>query len=157
MATYGGVRGLAQAFLRSAAESGLSVNEAIRQLRASELGTYRRADMLADYRQFMGIEKKADVLKYIREDYKPSRSMYTQTKGYQRAPFRYQVNMSVYKPLTGETVIVPTNISSDVQLTKRQIEESGIDAVSPALDKSEFEITGYNLYAATYTEEAIWE
>lgn len=154
MAVFGGARGLAQAFLRSAAEHGVKFGEVFRDMKAGGMSTYRRTDMLSDYRQFQGIPDKADVLKYVRKDYTPSANLYTVTKGYQHTKFRYQLNVDIYKPLTGETFTMATNIASDVQLTPRQLEEAGIDSVRGGIDKSQFDIIGYHPYAA-FAQEGV--
>lgn len=148
MAVFGGARGLAQAFLRSAAEAGRTFGSVFNDMQAGGLQTYRRTNMLADYRQFRGIEAQADRLKYVRQDLRPDVSMFTVTKGYQRSPIRYQVNVDIYKPLTGERFTMSTNVTSDIPLTRRQIEEAGINSVIPGVDKSEYDITGYHLYGA---------
>lgn len=155
MAVFGGARGLAQAFLRAASEAGQSFGEVFRDMQAGGMQTYRRTDMLSDYRQFRGIPEKADLLQYVRKDYTPSAKLYTVTKGYQHTKFRYQLNVDIYKPLTGETFVMSTNIASDVQLTPRQLEEAGINSVMPGVDKSEFEITGYRPYAA-FAQEGVF-
>lgn len=157
MAVFGGARGLAQAFLRSAAESGLKVSDAISALQQGGLATYRRTSMLADYRQFLGIPEKADRLKYMRMDYTPDPRNYTVTKGYQHSPLRYQLNVDVYKPLTDERFTMSTNVVSDVPLTRRQIEEAGIDSVRGGIDKSQFDITGYSLFGAFSREGDTWD
>ena len=157
MATFGGIRGLAQAFLRSAAEKGLSFADAFNAMREGGLSTYRRTDMLKDYRQFLGIPDKADVLKYVRRDYRPSRDLYTVATGYQRANFRYQVDIDVYNRTTGESFPMSTNISSDVQLTRGDIEAAGLDAVKGSLDRSQLDVRGYKLFGAFAKGDTTWD
>lgn len=155
MAIFGGARGLAQAFLRSAAEHGVKFAEVFKDMQTGGMSTYRRTDMLADYRQFTGIQAKSDLLKFVRKDYTPSKALYTVTKGYQHTKFRYQLDVQIYKPLTGESFTMSTNIASEVALTPRQLEEAGIDSVRPGVDKSQFEITGYTPYAA-FAQEGVF-
>lgn len=157
MSVFRGARGLAQAFLRSAAESGLKFSDAFSAMQTGGMSTYRRTNMLTDYRQFLGIPEKGDRLKYMRLDFTPDPKNYTVTKGYQRAALRYQVNVDVYKPLTGEKFSMSTNIVSDTPLTRRQIEEAGIDAIRGGIDKSQFDITGYRLFGAFSREGEHWD
>lgn len=157
MAVFGGARGLAQAFLRSAATKGIKFADVFKSMQDAGMSTYRRTNMLKDYRQFAGIADKADLLKFVRKDMIPSHSLYTTTTGYQRTKFRYQLNVDVYKPLTNETFSMPTNIASDVPLTPGQIEEAGIDSVRGGIDRSEFDIVGYRPYAAFVQEGVFWD
>jgi hypothetical protein len=157
MAVFGGIRGLAQAFLRSAAEMGLSANEAIRQISASGLGTYRRSDMLADYRQFLGIPAKADRIKNVRLDYRPSQDLFTDVTGYQRSLYRYQVRVECHNPVSGKSFTMNTNIASEEQLTRRQIEESGLDAVLKTVDDYKDDIVSYGVVAAFHQEGEAWD
>jgi hypothetical protein len=147
VATYGGIRGLAQAFLRSAAERGLSANEAINAMKAGGLGTYRRQEMLTDYRQFLGVPKKADVLKNVRKDYRPSEDLFTPTKGYQRSVYRYQVNVAILNPETGEGNILSTNIATELPLTVRQAESAAVDHFIDIVDRYKNDIVDVELYA----------
>lgn len=157
MAVYRGARGLAQAFLRAAAERKIGVNEAIRQLQAGGLPTYRRTDMLRDYRQFLGIAEKADRIKYTRLDYRISPENYTEVTGYQRSRYRYQVNIETHNPVTGKTFTLKTNVSSDTQLTRRQIEESGLGAVKDIVSEYKDDIVKYNVVAAFHREGEFWD
>jgi len=157
MAIFGGARGLAQAFLRSAAEQGMSFADTFKAIQGGGMSTYRRTNMLADYRQFLGIPDKADALKYVRKDFTPSQRLYTTVTGYQHSKFRYQLNVDVFKPLTGETFTMSTNVASDVQLTPNQIQEAGIDSVRVGIDKSDFDIVGYRPFAAFAQEGVVWD
>ena len=157
MATFGGIRGLAQAFLRSAAEKGLAFGQAFDAMKVGGMPTYRRTDMLADYRQYLGIPEKADTLKYIRMDYSPSREHYTITKGYQRSPLRYQVNIDTHNPVTGKTFTMSTNVVSDTPLSRRQIEEAGVEAVKKTVDDYKDDIVGVVLYGAFAKEGEYWD
>ena len=157
MAVFGGARGLVQAFLRSAAEAKIGVNEAIRQLRAAGLATYRRTDMLADYRQFLGIPEKADKIKYTRLDYRISPENYTNITGYQRSKYRYQVNIDTHNPTTDKTFTMKTNVASETQLTRRQIEEAGLDAVKKTVDDYKDDIVKYGVVAAFHQEGEAWD
>lgn len=157
MAVFGGARGLAQAFLRSAATKGIKFGDVFKSMQDAGMSTYRRTNMLKDYRQFAGIPAKADLLQFVRKDYTPSHTLYTVTTGYQHSKFRYQLNVTVYKPLTGETFTMPTNIASDVPLTPNQIQEAGIDSVRGGIDRSEFDIVGYKPFAAFVQEGVFWD
>lgn len=157
MAVFGGIRGLAQAFLRSAAELGLGANEAFRQMGEGGLSSYRRQDMLADYRQFLGIPAKADRLKNVRLDYRPSQGLFTDVTGYQRSLYRYQVNVETHNPVTGKSFTMSTNVASDTQLTRRQIEEAGYDAVKKTVDDYKDDVIKYGVAAAFHKSGEMWE
>ena len=157
MAVFRGARGLAQAFLRSCAERGLGANEAIRMLREAGLATYRRSDMLADYRQFLGIPEKAARLKYTRLDYKISHENYTDVVGYQRSKYRYLVVIETHNPVTGKTFTMRTNVASERELTRRQIEEAGLDAVEKTVEHYKDDIVKYYIGAAFHRAGEAWD
>jgi len=157
MSIFRGIRGMAQAFLRSAAEAGMSANEAIRQLQSGGLQTYRRTDMLKDYRQFLGIPERADKLQHVRLDYRPSRNLFTDVMGFQRSRYRYQVNIYTHNPVSGKDTVMSTNVASDVQLTRRQIEEAGLNAVLKTVDDYKDDIVKYNVAAAFHRADETWD
>jgi hypothetical protein len=156
MATFKGIRGVAQAFVRSAAQKRLGADYTLRALREAGMG-YRRTDFLRDYREYAEIPAKAERIKYVRHDYRPSRDLFVETVGKQRTTFRYQVEVDVFKPETGETFTMTTNVASDVQLTIGQATSEGIDALTPAIDKSQFEIPGYRVTGAFHKEGEFWD
>jgi len=149
MAMLRGIRGQSQPFLKSAVTRGLSSSETIKSLRQAGLG-YRRTDMLADYREWAQVPQKANVIRYVRRDYLPSRAMYVETFGKQRAAYRYQVTGNIYNPVAKDTVKFTTNVVSDFQMTPQQVYDEGIPPVETAVGKSEYEITDYHLEGAFY-------
>jgi len=151
MSIYGGLRGLSQAFIRSGVSKGLSASATIRSLRHAGL-TYRRSDMLRDYREWAQVPAKANVIRYVRRDYRPSQAMYVATTGKQTATYRYQVTGNIYNPVSRDTVKFTTNVVSDRQLTPQEIYDEGIPPIQSAATGSEYEITDYHLEAAFYKE-----
>ena len=153
----GGWKAIAQAFLRSAAEAGLSANEAISQMQQGGISTYRRTDMLADYRSFANIPAKADMLKYVRSDYTPSQRLFTEVSGYQHSLYRYQINFDLLKRSTGERFTFSTNVASDSALTKGEASANGINSIKDSMELSDIEITGYQLYGAFHKAGESWD
>jgi hypothetical protein len=153
----GGWKLLAQTFLRSAAEAGISASEAFRQMEAGGIGTYRRTDMLADYREFANIPAKANRLQYVRNDYTPSRDLFTEVSGFQRSLYRYQINFDVLKRSTGESFTMSTNVASETPLSKGEAQANGVNSIKDILDLSDMDITGYSLFGAFHKEGELWD
>jgi len=119
---FGLRRAIAIKLIPSAFRSGLSAGSFINQLRIKGL-TYRRTEMLADWRTVNEIEAKKDVLKYIRKDRLPSvRSMADVEWAYEKE-YIYKANtwsrIHPDDPLTERMV----TFQSDTPLTPRQVEE----------------------------------
>jgi len=57
--------------MRAAITEGLSANRFIREVKAIGL-SYRRTDMLADWRNLAGIEKQRDLTRFVRKGYVPA-------------------------------------------------------------------------------------
>ena len=156
MGVFGGIRGLAQSFIRSSAYRGLSANETLDALKSSGLG-YRRTNFLADYRVYSSALEKSDRIKYVRKDYRPTKDLYTETFGIQRTRYRYQVDIDVKVRATGDTFVMSTNVSSDSQLSVGEAEAEALRSVSIDLDRSKFDITGYHPAAAFHKSGETWD
>lgn len=153
---FGGIRGLAQAFVRSAVTRGLSAADTIRTLTAEGL-TYRRTDMLKDYREWAQVPVKADRIKYVRHDYYPSKELYVETTGKQMRAFRYQVAVEVYNPETRERLHMTTNVVSDFQMTPAQVYDEALEPIKAATEAYKSEITGYFVGGAFHMEGEYWD
>jgi hypothetical protein len=156
MTMFGGVRGLSQTFLRSAVTKGLSAAAAIRTLAAEGL-TYRRTDMLADFREWAQVPVKADRIKNVRKDYRPSRELFVETTGKQLRAFRYQVRVNVYNPETREKFEFTTNVTSAKQMTMAEAEAEALEPIKRSTEAYKSEITGYTVEAAFHKEGEFWD
>lgn len=156
MAIFGGIRGLAQSFMRSAVASGWGANRTLETLREMGYG-YRRTEFLADYRMYTGAHERRELFKFIRKGYYPSLDLYTETTGIQRTAFRYQVDVDVLKPQTGDRFTLSTNIASDRQMSMAEIEREALKGVGPSMDRSEFSITGYKTVGAYHKAGEMWD
>lgn len=106
---------------RGYVREGVSAGRWIRDMR--ELGlTYRRTDMLADYRNVLHIETKKDALKYVRKDRYPTEKVMASVTWALSKEFMYVVKVrSVLKlgePVTERNI----NILSDVPMTPTMVE-----------------------------------
>lgn len=115
-------RAIAIKLIPAAFKNGISASSFINQLRVKGL-TYRRTNMLADWRTVNNIEAKKDVLKYIRKDRLPSvRSMADVEWAYDKE-YIYKANtwsrINPDDPLTERMV----TFTSDRPLTPHQVEE----------------------------------
>lgn len=121
---------LIEAFLRrptailkipDAISRGLSVEGFMRELKTLGL-SYRRTNMLADWRSVAGIEAKKDVIKYVRRDRLPSMRSIADVEWELSKEYMYKVKAWAQtkpdEPLTERFV----NIMSDKLLTPQEIE-----------------------------------
>ena len=156
MATFGGIRGLSQAFIRRGVKLGLSSTATINTLRKAGL-TYRRKDMLGDFREWAQVPKKANVIKYVRRDYLPSKDMYVSTYGKQRAAFRYQVTGTIYNPETHERLPFTTNVVSEFQMTPNQVYDEALEPIKASTEAYKSDIENYVMEAAFYKVGEFWD
>jgi len=117
----GQIRAAAQLLIRAAAASKLSAAETIRQLKDKGL-SYRRTDMLGDWRSASNVEAKTGLLKYVRKDYVPSARVIADVTWQTSREFMYKVRVETRlrpgEPL--ETKFV--NIMADRPMTPRELE-----------------------------------
>lgn len=147
MTTYKGNRGLAQTFIRSAVSRGLSANAGLREYQAGG-GKLRRIDWLRDFRQFLGVPARAQLLKYVRPDYRPSERLYTRVAGYQRTDYRYTVLVTTRNPETGVEFTFFNNVSSERPMTPGEASEEALSAVGGAIDRYRDDVVAYHLVSA---------
>lgn len=119
---FGLRRAIAIKLIPKAFKSGLSSSSFINQLRLKGL-TYRRTDMLNDWRTVNEIEGKKDVDKYIRKDrVPPPRYMADVTWKYDKE-YIYKAKtwarIHPEAPLTEQMV----TFTSDIPLTPKEVEE----------------------------------
>jgi hypothetical protein len=119
---FGLRRAIAIKLIPKAFKSGLSASSFMNQLRLKGL-TYRRTNMLADWRTVNNIEAKKDVLKYIRKDRLPSIQSMADVEWSYDKEYIYKANtwsrIHPEEPLTERMV----TLTSDRPLTPREVEE----------------------------------
>ena len=115
-------RSVAIKLIPKAFASGMSASAFIRMLRVKGL-TYRKTTMFSDWRTVLGIETKADVIKYIRRDRLPSvGSMADVEWGYSKEyVYKAKTWSRIHpdEPLTERMV----TFQSDTRLTIAQVEQ----------------------------------
>lgn len=107
---------------RSAFRKGLSASTFIEQMRTEGL-TYRRTEMLSDWRSVNELEKKAGALLFVRRDYYPTEKSIAQVEWQLSKEYMYKVRVHVRtrpeEPITERFI----NIMTDKPITPRQVEE----------------------------------
>lgn len=120
--TAGEIRSAFIAKARKAYREGLSASRFIEQMRGEGL-TYRRTEMLSDWRTVNELEKKAGALRFVRRDYYPTEKSIAQVEWQLSREYMYKVQVHVRtrpdEPI--ETKFI--NIMSDKPITPRQVEE----------------------------------
>ncbi len=115
------VRAETIARMRGAFREGLSASRFIGEMKAVGL-SYRRSDMLADWRSINELETKKEALKYVRKDRFPTEKVMASVTWALSKEYMYVVKVkSVIRP--GEPIIERNvNIMSDVPMTPEMIE-----------------------------------
>jgi hypothetical protein len=122
MAEWGINRYLFRLFIPELARLGLSANESIKFARNIGI-SYRRKDMLADWRNVLNISKQVDVLKSIRKEFAPSLETFVPVPKAFKQAFQYVGRIDYY---TRENVFTSRTVSflSDRIMTRNKIEET---------------------------------
>lgn len=109
-------------FIRSAALSSKGANQTLRELRKAGFGMGRTAFLNA-YREYAGIPKKENSIKYTPNKYRISPENYTEAKGFISTNYRYTIAYETINKATGEVYTRYTRISTDIERTMGQIKE----------------------------------
>jgi len=117
----GVVRSETIARMRGAFREGLSASRFIADMKAVGL-SYRRTDMLSDWRSVNEVEVKSGLMKYIRKDRYPTEKTIAAVQWELSKEFMYKVRVkSITSP--GEPIAERfVNIMSDVPLTPGMVE-----------------------------------
>lgn len=114
-------RAIVIAKMRGAFRSGLSASKFLSNMKAQGL-SYRRTDMLGDWRSVNEIEKKEGLLRFVRKDFHPTEKTIASVDWATSKEYMYKVKtLSRIKPgdpLTERFV----NIMSDIPMTPAQLE-----------------------------------
>lgn len=120
------VRAEVIARMAGALREGLSATRFIKDMRDEGL-SYRRSDMLSDWRSVNQLETKADLFKYVRKDYYPSPKVLADVSWNLSKEFMYKVRvmsrLAPGEPLTERFV----NIISDSPMTRGMVEQSVVE------------------------------
>ena len=107
--------------IKGAISEGLSASKFISKMRAAGL-SYRRTDMLDDWRTVGNIEKKTGLMRYIRKDYYPSAATYAQVTWKTSREYMYKVRIETRISPDKPTETRFVNILSDKPMTPRELE-----------------------------------
>lgn len=120
--TTGQVRSEVIGRMREAVKEGLSASKFISTMRERGL-SYRRTDMLSDWRSVGNTEKKTGLLRYVRKDFKPSPDLYAEVSWDLKREYMFKV--SVYtRTRPGEKPKQRfINVMSDRTLTPGEVEQ----------------------------------
>ena len=102
-------------YIKSNAINGISVNETQRGLTALGWGM-RRQTLQGVYRDYAGIPKKADAMKYTPKNSFIDPSNYVDGKGYMKMNYSYVIEYQTLNPATGELFTRYTSIVSDTPI-----------------------------------------
>lgn len=107
--------------MRVAFRTGVSASRFLADMQDAGL-SYRRTDMLADWRSVNQLERKEGVLRYVRKDYYPTEKAMAQVTWETSREYMYKVKtesrLRPKEPLVTRFV----NIMSDTPLTPRELE-----------------------------------
>ena len=102
-------------YIKSNAISGISANETQRGLTALGWGM-RRQTLQEVYRNYVGIPKKADAVKYTPKNNYIDSGNYVVNEGYMKMNYSYIIQYETLNPTTGELFTRYTSIVSDTPL-----------------------------------------
>lgn len=115
------VRAEVIARMRGAFREGLSASRFLRDMREAGL-SYRRTDMLADYRSVAGLERVEGALRYVRKDRYPTEKTIAAVGWNISKEFMYKIKVQSVLRL-GEAITERfINIMSDVPMTPAMVE-----------------------------------
>lgn len=111
------------ALMSGAFRRGQSASSFIADMSARGL-SYRRTDMLADWRSVNELERKKGAMRYVRKDYFPTKAVIAEVEWKLSQEYMYKVKVESRlrpdEPLTERFV----NIMSDTPLTPKMVEQT---------------------------------
>jgi len=110
------------ALMRDAFRKGQSASSFIRKMQTQEL-SYRRADMLSDWRTINEIERKEGMLRYVRKDYYPAEPSIAAIEWDLSQEYMYKVKTKSRLRPDEPVIDRYVSIMSDVPLTPREVEQ----------------------------------
>ncbi|GAI69066.1 unnamed protein product, partial [marine sediment metagenome] len=114
------------ALMRGAFRRGQSAGSFIRGMREKGL-TYRRTDMLADWRSVNELERKSEAFSSVRKDYYPTKVHIAEVEWRLSKEYMYKVKVESRlrpdEPITERFV----NLMADTPLTPRMVEQALVE------------------------------
>jgi len=133
--------------MRSAFREGVSASRFLADMKVAGL-SYRKTDMLADWRSVNELETKKELLQYVRKDYYPTEKSIAQVTWKLSHEYMYvikvQSRLRPDEPITEHKV----NIMSDNPLTPREVEALAWDMISEQSPKRIGEVESLTGWAA---------
>lgn len=120
------VRAETIARMRGAITKGLSASRFIRDMRAAGL-SYRRTDMLADWRNVAGVKKVEGALKYVRKDRYPTEKVMASQTWALSKEYMYVVRVKTQLRPDEPVLEHNVNIQNDVSMTPAMVEAMVIE------------------------------
>jgi len=109
--------------MRGAFRRGQSASAFISDMREKGL-TYRRTDMLADWRSMNELERKEGAFRFVRKDYYPTKVVIAEVEWKLSQEYMYKVKVQSRlrpdEPITERFI----NIMSDIPMTPTMVEQS---------------------------------
>ncbi len=135
--------------MRGAFREGLSASRFITDMKAIGL-TYRRAEMLADWRTINELEKKEGVIRYIRKDRYPTEKSIAAVTWETSKEYMYKVR--VHSQLSPDQPILDrfVNIMSDVPMTPTMVESEVMAQWQQWEKYSREEVVGLQVWSAVH-------
>jgi len=137
--------------MRGAFREGLSASQFISDMASVGL-SYRRTDMLGDWRSVNELEKKEGVIRYVRKDRYPSEASIASVTWETSKEYMYKVKVqSTIRP--GEPITERfVNIMSDVPMTPGMVEAEVVDRWGEWEKYEPQAITGLQVWSAVRSE-----
>jgi len=135
--------------MRSAFREGLSASKFMADMQAVGL-SYRRTDMLADWRSVNELEVKEGLLRYVRKDRLPTEKTVAQVSWDISHEYMYKVKVqSILR--TGEPITERfVNIMSDVPLTPARVEMQVAEQWQQWERYAPEQVTGLQVWSAVH-------
>lgn len=137
------------ALMRGAFRRGQSAGSFIRDMRAKGL-TYRRTDMLADWRSENQLHIKEGAMRFVRKDYYPTKAVIAEVEYKLSQEYMYKVKVESRLrpdvPITERFV----NLMSDVPMTPAMVEQSLIEKWSAWEDYTAEAIEKVTVWSAVH-------
>jgi len=140
-------RAIVIAKMRGAAKLGQSASSFIVDMKSQGL-SYRRTDMLADWRNVNELESKKELFRYVRKDRRPTRRVIAEVDWKLSAEFMYSVKVrsriSPDEPIKERFV----NIMQDKPLTPAEVEELAWRVIQEQSPKQIQQVVGVTAWTA---------
>lgn len=120
-------RAITIARMRNAFREGISATRFIRSEREAGRPTYRRSDMLADWRTINQLETKKELLQYVRKDRYPTEKVMATVTWALSKEFMYVVKVKTQRSPDEPVLDHLINIMADTPLTPAMIEARVIE------------------------------